>query len=928
MSNSHYRVEPQLRSLELIDQPIVAASAPPLPHTQAARRVLFVAYQFAPSLEMGARSCVQIARYLPLYGWSPVVLTAHEKYIEERYRGSDDEIAKLGLPDAIVRTRLLSHPLDFYRWLISAFRRQPHDTSGTGAAESDILADRPLAAKGRLREKLRRLILPTLCAPDIYTGWIPPAIVAGLRAVRESKAEQIFSSGPFWTNHLVGLALSYLTGLPWTAHFRDPWVAGAWQSSTTTFADWLNKWLERVVVTRATSVVSVTEEHSAAFREAYPRLPADKFFTVTNGYDNEEWEKEPTGVWREQKGEGKFLIAYTGKFYIERDPRPLFRALRVLIDSGEIEREKVQVDLVGWCETSEGRSVREMAEEFGVSDCVNILGPRSRPETIRRMIQADLLLLLAERFIIQIPGKTYEYLRAGRPILALTPEGALANFMRRTGAGWAVNQKDDAGIMGAVRERYRQWKAGEPGPSADPKIIAGFDRRKLAGRLAELFDHLYLTSLQTGLSLTKPREGREKTEKREKTETGLVKAFPSFPYSLSAPQDKVHTATARSMNGAPNETKMSVMAIARLAELEWFLPAWEDLAASALEPNVFYEPWMMMPALHNLGSTNTLLTALIFTTDPARPGTPLLCGLFPLECGRGYKGAPVKFLRLWRHKHCFLTTPLIRAGYERQTLEVFFDWLATDARSGALIEFDMLPGEGQFHQTLVDYLYRSGKTNRIFESYTRALMQPAADADTYLCAALSAKHRKMIRRLERGLSEIGRLEYDSLTPDDAADVWIKEFLQLEASGWKGRESSALASNELERSYFKSIAREAFRRGRLAMLALRLDGRPIAYKCDFLAGRGSFTFKIAFDESYARFSPGMLLEIENLRRLHAQSQVEWVDSCADPFNFMFNRLWLARRTIQNLTVSTGKAPGDLIVSMTPLLSWINRKLKTG
>src|SRR5262249_32313859 len=230
-------------------------------------------------------------------------------------------------------------------------------------------------------------------------------------------------------------------------------------------------------------------------------------------------------------------------------------------------------------------------------------------------------------------------------------------------------------------------------------------------------------------------------------------------------------------------------------------------------------------------------------------------------------------------------------------------------------------------QRLVDYLYRSGKPNRFFESYTRALFQPASDADTYLCAALSAKHRKMIRRLEYRLSEIGRLEYDALSQDDDAAAWIEEFLRLEASGWKGRESSALASNESERSYFKSIATEAFRRGRLVMLALRLDGRPIAYKCNFLAGLGSFTFKIAFDENYAAYSPRMLLEIENGRRLHAQSRIGWVDSCADALNFMFNRLWLTRRPIQNLIVSTGQTPGDFVVSVIPLLSWINRKLKT-
>ena len=85
---------------------------------------------------MGARSCVQIARYLPEHGWSPVVLTAQEKYIEECYRGSDDEIAELGLPDAIVRTRLLPHPLDFYRWLKSALRRKPQDAGGMGAIET------------------------------------------------------------------------------------------------------------------------------------------------------------------------------------------------------------------------------------------------------------------------------------------------------------------------------------------------------------------------------------------------------------------------------------------------------------------------------------------------------------------------------------------------------------------------------------------------------------------------------------------------------------------------------------------------------------------------------------------------------------------------------------------------------------------------
>ena len=101
-----------------------------------------------------------------------------------------------------------------------------------------------------------------------------------------------------------------------------------------------------------------------------------------------------------------------------------------------------------------------------------------------------MLLLLAERFVIQIPGKTYEYLRAGRPILALTSEGALADFLLRTGAGWVVNPKDNAGILAAVRERYRQWKEGRIIRVADPVVVRAFDRRALAGRLGDLFDRL------------------------------------------------------------------------------------------------------------------------------------------------------------------------------------------------------------------------------------------------------------------------------------------------------------------------------------------------------------------------------------------------------------------------------------------------------
>jgi len=375
---------------------------------------------------------------------------------------------------------------------------------------------------------------------------------------------------------------------------------------------------------------------------------------------------------------------------------------------------------------------------------------------------------------------------------------------------------------------------------------------------------------------------------------------------------------------------MSVVVINDLTALEKYVPAWEDLAANAIEPNAFYEPWMMMPAIRAFGAGRRLQFALVLANEPAlHDGAPLLCGIFPLERQSHFQGLsrklPFKTLRLWKHKYCYLCTPLVREGYGRQVIAAFFDWLDAGSHDCSLMEFRFIAGDGLFNGLLIDYFERHAKLHYISTYFLRPLFRPTADVDTYLCAALSAKHRKMIRRQERQLSEIGRLEYGALTPDDDVAVWIEEFLRLEAGGWKGRENSAIASNESDRSYFESIAKEAFRRGRLSMLALRLDGRPIAYKCDFPTGRGLFTFRIAFDENYARNSPGLLLEIENLRRLQALSQIEWVDSCNDSFNFMFNRLWLERRTILDVVVGAGNSLGDWAVAAIPLLKLLNRKL---
>jgi hypothetical protein len=208
---------------------------------------------------------------------------------------------------------------------------------------------------------------------------------------------------------------------------------------------------------------------------------------------------------------------------------------------------------------------------------------------------------------------------------------------------------------------------------------------------------------------------------------------------------------------------------------------------------------------------------------------------------------------------------------------------------------------------------------------TRAFFEPGEDAERYLRGAISGLALKEVRRKEKRLRERGRLVWRELEPGEDVAPWLRNFLELEASGWKGRGRSALACREAEREFFVSAATAAHDVGQLMLLGLFLDDRPLALKCNFLAGAGGFAFKIAFDEAYRAFSPGFLLEVEHVRRLHRHPEIRWMDSCAAAQHAMINRLWPGRRTMATVLFATGRAPGDLVVSLMPLLQWGRRKL---
>jgi CelD/BcsL family acetyltransferase involved in cellulose biosynthesis len=368
---------------------------------------------------------------------------------------------------------------------------------------------------------------------------------------------------------------------------------------------------------------------------------------------------------------------------------------------------------------------------------------------------------------------------------------------------------------------------------------------------------------------------------------------------------------------------LTVLVVKNRSALAQHVSAWDDLATAALEPNPFYESWLFLPAVQAFGAGQDLQFVLVFARGDSQ--RPLLCGFFPLQRRRHYRGLPVNVVSLWRHKHCFLCTPLLRAGYAPQTLTALFDWLVTAARGAALVEFAHVTGDGPFQQILAEHCAALARPRHVAEQTTRAFFRPRASAEVYLREVLSGTHRRALKRRHKRLAEAGHLQSIHLTAGADVDAWMETFQRLEVGGWKGSKGTALACSPADRAFFTAAARAAFRRGRLLMTALHLDGRPIACRCSFIAGAGSFAFKSAFDEQYAPFSPGVLLELENLRYLHSAADIAWMDSCAEPENAMINRLWKERRTMQTVVVATGRKPGDLVVALLPWLRWLKRTL---
>ena len=420
-------------------------------HGVLMKKVLMVAYSYPPVGGSGVLRVLKFTKYLPQFGFAPVVLTVRNPPLDDLDPTLLEEVPK--------EVKVIA----------------------AASAEQQLLraASRPARLLGVKPE--------WFFVPGAQIGWLPFAVRAGEAIIREEDIDVIFATAPVPTSLLIGHVLKRRTRKPLVLDFRDPWTQNVFTNNyPTRLHRKLEERMERAVLRSADHVVTTTDEMTRGLIDKYPFL-RDRCATIRNGFDSSDFRE----LTRTASSE-RFTITYAGSLYGLRTARHFLLALRNLMGKHRDLRNQIRVVFVGHQNWRTGRAVQEV----GLEDVVEMNGFVPHRESLQLMLNADVLLLvMGQREALgngmgpmMIPGKTFEYLATRRPILALAPAGAVSDLIKETGSGLVVPPEDVSAIEGAVLDLFARWQAGTL--SVAPYDVSVFERRALTGRLAAVFESL------------------------------------------------------------------------------------------------------------------------------------------------------------------------------------------------------------------------------------------------------------------------------------------------------------------------------------------------------------------------------------------------------------------------------------------------------
>ncbi len=323
---------------------------------------------------------------------------------------------------------------------------------------------------------------------------------------------------------------------------------------------------------------------------------------------------------------------------------------------------------------------------------------------------------------------------------------------------------------------------------------------------------------------------------------------------------------------------------------------WRDLAARAVEANIFYEPGFALAAAAVFG--NDVGAVLVWSgTMPRR-----LLGLFPARVSQRRYGLRLPVAVGWTHAYAPLGTPLVEREAAEPVIAAWLAHIAGDPSLPGLVLLPLIAEDGPFAAALGAILQRTQMPCADFARHHRAMLAPRNDRSQYLENVLSAHRQRELRRSGRRLSDAGALLFTAASEPAAVAAAAEDFFALEASGWKGEAGTAAAHHNEVRSFVKMALSALTGEGKVAINRLLLDGHPIAAAITLHSGDAAWYWKTAYDENFARYAPGVLLSAALTEELADNAAIARTDSCAAPGNPMLDHVWSERLAICNRLIA--------------------------
>lgn len=417
------------------------------------KRVLVISYYWPPTGGSGVQRWVKFCKYLPQYGWQPVVYTP-----ENPERLATDESLLKEIPSCVevLRTHIVE-PYSVYR----RFTGKKKDASGGEVNPVN-------AQKKSLLGNLSVWIRGNFFIPDPRCFWVRPSVKYLKKYLSEHPVDAIVTTGPPQSVHLIGRGLRRALGVKWLADFRDPWTEMFYYKhlKLTKFADGKHHRLEQSVLDEADGVIAVTP----MVRDDFASRTKTPVYLVTNGYD----EADITAAEKIVRT-GKFVIAHTGLFASDGNPSVLWSVLGKMCSEDASFKDKLEIRLCGKTDDGIIRSI----EEHGLGGNLVNMGYLPHDKVVGEQAGADILILPLRKekeYAKVLPGKIFEYMASGRPILGIGQEnGMAAKLLKDSGTGEMFDWENVKGM-----ERFLKK------PVCNPQNIERFSRRCLTEKLSKL----------------------------------------------------------------------------------------------------------------------------------------------------------------------------------------------------------------------------------------------------------------------------------------------------------------------------------------------------------------------------------------------------------------------------------------------------------